>query len=602
MVVRRITSFSFPSRQLRRFLRRTRSRNEHLLILGLASVVGVLSGLAAVLLKYVVHEIQYLLKEKLYGAGHDYLYYLAPLVGVVGTACLARYVLREKLGHGITQLLYAIAKNHSIIRLKRSYTLLSTSALTVGMGGSVGLEAPIVGTGAALASTLARWINLGQRNRELLIGCGAAGAIAGIFNSPVAGSLFAIEVILTDLTIFHFMPVLIAAILGAVIAQLLVGSEALFSFTLTDPFLHQDILLYILLGVIGGFAALHFLRMNFYVERLIARLTPRYLHRVILGGLLLTLLIFLLPPLYGEGYETITGLLNGKTDPLFERILLFDQQSFGSWSPLALLFLLLIAKPIATAATFSGGGSGGIFAPSLLMGAMGGYLFATGLGLIFPALELSTSNFALAGMSAMLSALLHAPLTAIFLIAEITESYALFIPLMITSTASYLSISYFERYSFYSKHLIERGDLIPSQNRDQRILSQIKLAPLVEKNLLCVGTNDSLETLVEKVQKSQRNIFPVLDNQGILHGIVTLNDIREIMFEAHKRAHIRVEHLMSPAPEAVSIDASLREVMECFERSQLWNIPVVKDKKYIGIVSMTRIFNAYRKHLVDTSK
>ena len=557
-----------------------------------------MSGLAAALLKSTVHGMQYLLGA-LYEQDISF-YYIAPFVGILATAWFARKVLREQLGHGITQLLYAISKNHAFIKPKRSYSTMLTSTLTVGFGGSVGLEAPIVVTGSAIASNLARWANMGYRTRLLLIGCGSAAAISGIFNSPVAGTLFAIEVILVDVTIFQFIPVLIASVLGAVVAQSLLGDEILFSFTLKDAFEKGDIPFYILLGVLCGFVSLYFMRMGFFVEEWTKRVR-KPLKRAVLGGATLAALIALAPPLYGEGYEIITSLLSGEEKVLFSRVIFLDHLTENVGFILSFLALVLLLKPIATAVTIGSGGSGGIFAPSLFVGAMGGYLFARSTNFLFPAAALSTSNFTLAGMSAVMSSLLHAPLTAIFLIAEITDSYEMFIPLMIASAMGYLTISYFERYSFYSKHLIERGDLIPSQNRDERILSQMQLTSLIESDLLSIKPEASLEALVDLVRKSRRNIFPVLREDNSLCGIVTLDDIREIMFETHKHKDVRVEDIMSLPPDTISLDEPMRKIMQRFESTQLWNLPVQHKGKYVGFVSKSRIFNTYRELLLISS-
>ena len=569
------------------------------MILMLCILVGVLAGFAAVALKGGVHLIQNFVAQ-VYERGWYTLYYVMPLLGVVLTAFLTNYVLRDRMGHGITQLLYSISKKHAIIARKRTYSFLLSSAVTVGMGGSVGLEAPIVVTGSAIASRLASWMQMGYRIRLLLIGCGAAGAISGIFNSPVAGMLFAIEVILVDVTIFQFIPVLIASALGAVISQIFTGDELLFSFTLKDQFSKTNIPYYILLGGVCGFISLHFMRMNFFIERQVKRIR-KPMQRALVGGTALALLIAILPPLRGEGYIFITNLLNG------EGMQMSDYTHFDGFLPessalvLFLLFLVLVFKPLASAVTTGGGGCGGIFAPSLFVGAIGGYLFAQIVTFVFPTVVLSPSNFALAGMSAVLSSLLHAPLTAIFLIAEITDSYALFIPLMLASAAGYLTINYFERYSFYSKHLIERGHLIPSENRDERILSQMSVEELIEKDVLSISPKASLDDLIGLVRKSKRNIFSVLNESGTLCGIVTLDDIRDIMFDSTRKSTL-VENLMSSPPDPISVKDSMGAIMKEFERTQLWNLPVQQDGKYVGFISKSRIFNEYRRLLLNFSR
>ncbi len=583
-------------RYLRFRLIRLRRTHERYFIVCMCVVVGFISGLAAVLLKSAVRVIHDFVAN-FNSDWFSYVHYLIPVAGIVLTTLLMRYAFREGSAHGVTQLLYAISKKHAFIKRRRNFSFMLGSTITVGLGGSVGLESPVVVTGSAVASNLARWVGFGYRTRVLLIGCGAASAIAGIFNSPIAGALFAIEVILVDVTIFQFIPVLISAGLGTIVSQILLGDDVLFSFILRDPFLKGNIFYYILLGVICGFVALHFMRMNFFVEERIRRV-KHPMKRALFGGLALAALIALAPPLYGEGYTLITTLLNGQEEHLLSYPHFSSDFFSRDWFLLVFLLLLLFLKPIAAAVTTGSGGCGGIFAPSLFMGAIGGYFFARTLNFFFPVMALSTSNFALAGMSAVLSGLLHAPLTAIFLIAEITDSYAMFVPLMLTATAGYLTINYFERYSFYSKHLIERGDLIPSENRDERILSQMKLSALIERDLLTISPTSSLHDLILLVRKSKRNIFPVLDETSRLCGIVTLDNIREIMFDKRKHRTVLVEELMSPPPISVSLDEPMRVIMQKFESTQLWNLPVEKHDKYVGFISKSRIFNAYRELLL----
>ena len=565
------------------------------LVLVLAVVVGLFSGLAAVLLKSAVHLLQELLRQYVYQSQLSYIYYLVPLLGVVIAAWMTRRVLRERPGHGVMQLLYAISKNHAFIKRKKSYTQLLTSTVTIGLGGSAGLEAPIVVTGSGIASNIARWMRLDYRTRLLLIGCGTAAAISGIFNSPIAGALFAIEVILVDVTIFQFVPVLIASVVGAVVAQMLLGNEILFSFSLTDAFLKQHIPYYMLLGVFCGFVALHLMRMSFWIEGQLRRIKG-WVGRAWVGGALLAVLIALLPPLYGEGYDMITALLNGEEQRFFAESSSDQTALKDSWPLFLILFLILFLKPIATALTIGSGGTGGIFAPALFLGAVSGYFFARMLNLLWPTLTLSTSNFALAGMSALMSSVLHAPLTAIFLIAEITGSYEMFIPLMIASSVGFLTILYFEKYSFYSKHLIERGDLIPTENRDKRILSKMRLSTLIEKDILSINRLASFQDLIVLVRKSKRNIFPVLDEDQRLCGLITLDDIRDIMFDLNQK--VSVEELMKPPPETIRVGESMRSVMQKLDRTQVWSLPIEEEGKYIGFVSKSRIFNQYRELLL----
>ena len=562
-------------------------------ILLLSIAVGTLAGLSAVALKAAVHFVQASMESQVYRSNTlHYLYYVGPLVGVVATWWLARYVLRDKLQHGITQLLYVISKNFSFLPFKRTYTFLATSTLTVGLGGSVGLESPIVGTGAAIGANLGKWARLNYRTRTLLIGCGAAGAIAGIFNSPIAGVIFVIEVILTDIAISQFIPLLIASVSGAVVAQMLLPGDILFSFELKDPFVHRDIPYYMLLGVLCGFCSLYFVRVSFWIEDQLRRLS-KPLQRACVGGGLLSILTFLLFPLYGEGYNIISDLLNGG-HPIWI--------GHGAIYGLLVWIAVLLLKPIASSLTLGSGGSGGIFAPALFVGALLGFLFAE-LNNLLPLHPLSISNFALVGMCGLLSGVLHAPLTAIFLIAEITASYTLFIPLMIVSAIAYSTILYYEPHSFYTKPLFKKGGLLFARShRDQQLLNAMVLSDLVEENFICLPPDASMDALVDAVRRSRRNLFPVVDlDTSELHGVITLDNIREIIFDEQKRKQSSVAELAEQPPATIDWYEAMDSVMNKFETTQAWNLPVLRNGRYAGIVSKASIFNAYRTHITGAS-
>lgn len=569
------------------------SDNNFLLIV--SSIIGLIAGLAAVVLKSTVHFIQSLLERNMDITGFNYLYLGYPLIGILLTVLLASYLLKEKLGHGITQILYSISKNSSILRHTQMYSRMLTSAITVGFGGSVGLEAPIVVTGSAIGSNIGRLVHLDYKKRTLLIGCGAAGAISAIFNSPITGVIFAIEVILTEVKISKFIPILIASVSGQLVSIILLGKDILFSFKLTDPFQASDTPYYILLGIACGLWSLYFTRMVYKVEGTIRSLDNQF-SRAVLGGLGLALIVFTFPPIYGEGYEFIKAMLNGK------RLAIFDRSIFYSFSGneialvLLLLFILLV-KPVATALTIGSGGSGGVFAPSLFMGGVSGFFFTRITNLIMPSSNISASNFTLVGMCGVLSGVLHAPLTAIFLIAEITSGYVLFVPLMLVSAISFSTISYFEKHSIYTKGLIEKGDLI-QYDRDRIVLSLIDLKKIVEKDLLIIHPDAPLKDLVALVKRSNRNIFPVVNENNELEGIVTLDDIREIMFDPEYQEKVIVKTIMQKPPSFVAPHEKMQSVMNKFELTQAWNLPVIEDGKYIGFISKARIFNAYRKKLI----
>ena len=565
----------------------------------LSGIIGLVAGLGAVILKTTVHYIQQFLEAGLDITDVNFLYLFYPLIGILLTAAIAKYFLREKLGHGITSVLYRISKRSSIIEPVKMYSRMITSAITVGLGGSVGLEAPIVVTGSAIGSNIGQLVHLDYKKRTILIGCGSAAAISAIFNSPIAGVIFAIEVMLTDVTIAQFIPLLIASVSGSLISTILLGDELLFAFKLTDPFQAGDVPFFILLGLFCGIISVYFSRLIFKVEKEIGEVKNDFV-RAFIGGLSLAIIILIFPPIYGEGYETIKLLLAGQEQEIFSR------SFFYGWSNnvvVLILFLLsiILIKPIATSLTIGAGGSGGIFAPSLFIGGVAGYFTATVLNFVIPGIDISASNFTLVGMCGMMSGVLHAPLTAIFLIAEITSGYTLFVPLMLVSAISFSTISYFEKHSIYTKRLIEKGDLI-QYDKDRQVLSLINLNKIIEKDLLTIKPEATLGDLVNLVRKSKRNIFPVINDVGGLDGIITLDDVREIMFDINKQEQILVKAIMHQPPESVSTIEAMQSVMSKFEITQAWNLPVIDDGKYIGFVSKSRIFNAYRQKLIQQNK
>ncbi|MEO9968119.1 MAG: chloride channel protein [Reichenbachiella sp.] len=572
------------------------SNNNFTLIL--SGIVGLVAGIAAVTLKESVHFIQAILNEYIYTSGFDFLYLFYPLVGIVLTMVVARYILKEKLGHGITQILLVISKRSSIVKRSMMYSRMITSAITVGFGGSVGLEAPIVVTGSAIGSNLAQLTHLNYKKRTLLIACGASGAISAIFNSPIAGVIFAIEVILTDVTINKFIPILLSSVTGSLISLSLLGDDLLFSFKLKDPFLAEHVHYFIFLGIACGIVSVHFTRLTYLIERLIKKVTNDW-SRAVVGGIGVALIVLTFPPIYGEGYDTIKQLLDGKDDILFNNSLIYE----GTDKTLVIIFLLfaiLVIKPVASALTIGSGGSGGIFAPSLFMGGIAGYLFAKTVNFALP-VTISTSNFTLVAMCGVMSGVLHAPLTAIFLIAEITGGYELFVPLMLVSAISFTTINYFEKHSLYTKSLIEKGDLI-QHDKDRQVLSLMKLNKIIESDLLTIKYDAKLDDMVKLVKKSKRNIFPVLNYDGGLEGIITLDDIREKMFDEEARKNIVVKEVMQLPPAEVHPDDSMQTVMNKFEVTQAWNLPVIDQGQYIGFLSKSRIFNAYRKKLINQDK
>ncbi len=562
-------------------------------ILLISAVIGLLAGLAAVTLKQTVHGIAAFAASI---AGYDLFRYVLPLIGIVLTVFFARSIFREPFGHGITSILFAISKKGSLLPRTRMYSNLVGSAITVGLGGSAGLEAPIVVTGSAIGSNIGKLTHLSSSKKSLLVGCGAAGAISGIFNSPIAGVIFSIEVLLTSASINSFIPLLIASVAGSVVSLMFLGNDVLFSFQLADPFAAGDVPWYFLLGVCCGFFAVYFTRVSYVIEGFFTNSIQFPYRKAVLGGLVLMVIIFLFPSTYGEGYETIKLMLAQNNPEAVNRSAKDLIDSYPTLLFLSLFGLLLI-KPVATAITIGAGGNGGIFAPSLFSGGVLGFLFAGVVNIMPVSTEISISNFTLVGMCGVMSGILHAPLTAIFLIAEITGGYTLFIPLMLVSAISYSTIMYFEKYSLYVKGLVKKGYLSPD-DRDMQVLNSINIIRLIEKDLNTVSPDSTLEDLVNTIKKSKRNIFPVINENRELIGIITLDDIRKIMFDEVAQKNLLVKNLMHAPPDRVSSSDTMKTVMEKFEKTGAWNLPVIDHGRYVGFVSKSRIFNAYRHKLI----
>tara|TARA_B100000809_G_scaffold235867_1_gene254384 strand:+ start:748 stop:2541 length:1794 start_codon:yes stop_codon:yes gene_type:complete len=569
-------------------------------VLILSVIVGLGAGLAAVTLKGTVHYIHHFLSGNDTLSFSNYWYVTYPLIGLLVTFLISHFIFKERLGHGISNILFIINKGSSDIKPSMTFSRMITSALTVGFGGSVGLEAPIVVTGSAIGSNIAKQMHLNYKYRTLLLGCGAAGAVAGIFNSPIAGVIFVIEVIVVDISIDIFIPLLLAAVSGATISQVLLGEEILFKFDIIEHFTAGEIPFYLFLGISCGLVALYFTRIQYYFEGLVHKIKNDFV-RLLISGSLLGLLVAVLPGLYGEGYTTIKELISGEGANIVKQTLFLSDQYYNEVVVLlAIITALILVKAVATALTIGSGGSGGIFAPSLMIGALSGYLIATvinhtGIGHVSPA------NFALVGMCGVFSGVLHAPLTGIFLIAEITGGYALMLPLMLVSAISYLVISYFEPYSIYTKHLVERGDLVIA-NRDKMVLSRMNMSKLIEKDFKTVHPDAFLGDLIDQVKVSRRNIFPVVDSECGLVGIITLDDVRHIMFDSKKQNHVIVRTIMLIPKEVIQYNDDMETVMAKFESSAKWNLPVVNGEEYIGFISKSSIFSVYRQSLKTHQK
>lgn len=559
----------------------------------LSIVIGLLSGLVAVVLKNAVHFVEYLLLTGI-SQVHDYLYFIYPAVGIFLVVLIAKFVIREKVGHGIPIMLYSISKGNGNIGKKDTWASVISAAITVGFGGSVGLEGPTVATSGALSSNVGQLLRLDYRKKKLLIGAAASGALAAIFNAPIAAIVFALEVIMLDLTITSLIPLLLSSVSAALMSRLLLSDDFLFHFKAIDNFNVNEVFFYILLGLFTGLLSVHFTKTYFFTDKWLKKLTNVYA-RPLIGGVAVGAMIFIFPQLYGEGYGTINALIANDLPSALSPFSLFDLSENA-----VLGFILLMALPVlksyAAALTLNSGGVGGIFAPTLFIGSSGGFAF--GHILSYLGFEnISKSNFTLVGMAGAMAGILQAPLTAIFLIAEITGGYTLFLPLMITAVISFLFARYFTPYSVYTKQLGQGGDLI-THHKDRAVLTLMRLNNEIEKNFLTVHAYDKLGDLVKTVARSSRNLFPVTDENNTFLGVVNLNDVREIMFDRDKYDELYVHQLMTAAPEYIYITDTMESVMRKFDQSGAWNLPVVSDdSKYIGFVSKSKLFSAYRKLL-----
>lgn len=571
---------------------------ERQFILLLSFIVGILSGLAAILLKSTIHYTHTFLDKKMEIGSGNFLYFALPAIGIIITVIWIRLFVKDKIGHGITRILFAMSKKSGILKLHNTYSSIVASTFTIGFGGSVGAEAPIVLTGSAIGSNLARLFRLNHKQILLMIGCGAAGAVAGIFKAPIAGILFTLEVLMLDLTMASLIPLLIAASTSALMAYFFMGhGEALFSFQLNELFVLSSLPWYIFLGIVAGLLSFYFTRMSMITEGWFEKIKKQY-GKILTGGILLGILIFIFPPLFGEGYITLTSILSGNGNELLAHSMFYDFKD-NFWVYVGFLSLLLVFKVFATSITTGSGGVGGVFAPSLFMGGILGYLVALILNK-FSFIQVSEANFALVGMAAFMSGVMHAPMTSIFLIAEITGGYGLFTPLIIASTISYLTIMYFEPHSIYTKRLAKRGELL-THNKDQSILTLMRLDNEIERDLLTVNPDTTLRELVQVISKSKRNIFPVINAENGLQGIVLLDDIRDIMFNPEMYDDTYVSDLMTAPPDLVYMTDSMEIIMRKFEDTGAWNLPVIKDNEYEGFISKSKIYQAYRKMLVHFS-
>lgn len=558
-------------------------------------IIGLLAGLTAVALKRMVHFIQHLLQTGITEYYQNYLFFIYPLVGILLTVLYARIFHKGKLGRGVSSILFAIERKGGHVEREKMYSHVISSALTVGFGGSAGLEAPIVVTGSAIGSNTGRELGFSGKERVLLLACGAAAGIAAVFNCPIAGMIFAIEVLLSEFSIPAFIPLLMATATASVVSSLFY-SQQLF-FLITDGWHLNAIPYYVIMGILLGLLCVYVTRMHEFTEKLFKSKKAVYA-KALFGGTALGVLIFLIPPLYGEGYGVIEELLKGNYSSIVNNSL-FEGWRNDPWFVLILMGGIVFIKVFATVITVGAGGNGGMFAPSLFIGAAAGFVFArftnlTGIS------ELAVANFIVAGMAGALSGIVHSPLTAIFLIAEITGGYALFIPLMIVSALSYFIARYFEPHSIYTQQLARKGYL--THDKDKAVLTRMKLRQLIETDFATIDISATMKELVEVIAHSRRNIFAVIDNEGNFKGIVLLDNIRKFMFQHEMYNTTYVKDIMTHPPAVIKRDEDVYTVMKKFDEHNAWNLPVVEEGKYIGFVSKSKVFNYYRSHLINQSQ
>ena len=576
------------------------SERNQLLVLSL--VVGIVVGLAAVLLKTLISVLQEGLRDAFGGVLGGSLYYLAlPGIGMLLAMLFCKYVIKDSIGHGVTKALQAVSRHESRIKPHNMWSSVAASSVTIGFGGSVGAEAPIVYTGAAIGSNFARYMGLSYRSMTVLLGCGAAAAVAGIFKAPLAGVLFVLEILLFNISMTSMMPLLLSTVSATVVSYTLLGSSTPFECTLT-PFELKNIPYYVILGLFCGAFSIYFIRTTLKLEDRIGKMENVYL-KWIMCAVGLGILIFLFPPLYGEGYESFGVLLNGKELSLDGQTpLAFLAHS--PWSVPIFFMLILLLKVFSMTLTNAGGGVGGTFGPTLFVGAIAGFVVARTLNMLFDGTSVIVpeQNFVLVGMAGLMAGVMQAPMTAIFLIAEISGGYDLFLPLILTSTIAFGTTRIVEKYSIYTKRIAQRGELL-THDSDQAVLTLLKVSDVIETDFSTVKIDDTLGRLVEVVSESTRNIFPVLDSVDRFQGFVSLEDIRKDMFRTDEYETLHVFNFMRSAEEYVYEDAKMDSVMKKFEVTSAWNLPVVRrDRTYVGFVSKSKIFSAYRDELKVVSQ
>lgn len=575
--------------------------SEHKFILLLSFIVGIFTALAGLLLKWLIHQIQFLLTYQFDTTASNLLYLVYPVIGIFLTGLFVRYIVKDDISHGVTKILFAIARKQSHIKGHNTWSSVLASAITIGFGGSVGAEAPIVLTGSAIGSNLGRIFGLNSKTMMLLVGCGAAGAVAGIFKAPIAGLVFTLEVLMIDLTMASLLPLLVSCVTAAGLTFALSGTNTIFEFHLLNSFAVNKIPAYIMLGILCGLVSLYFTRTMNSLEDIFRKYTNPYI-KLLIGGSMLSILIYLLPSLYGEGYDLIDLLLNGEGPKDWDTAM--DSSLFYGHDNLLLLYLtlVLIFKVFASTATNGGGGCGGIFAPSLFLGCISGFIFSRLWNINdFLHINLPERNFAMLGMCGLMSGVMHAPLTGIFLIAELTGGYQLFMPLMIVSVCAYLTIIAFEPHSIYSMRLAKKGQLL-THHKDRAILTLMSMDSVIEKYDEYLYPDMDLRQLVSYISNSRRDVFPVVDRQHKLVGIVYLDNVRPIMFRQELYHRFKISELMSEPVARLNINDSMDVVVMTFDKTGMWTLPVVDAEGiFMGFIRKSRVLTNYRKTMADLS-
>lgn len=568
--------------------------SERQFVLMLSIIVGFLAGLGTTILKYVTLFIQSTLEDGIIKNYHYSLYFIFPILGVLLVYLIKRYIIRKEIGHGISTTLYSISKRSGIIERYKMFASLITAPITAGFGGSVGLQGPAVSTGAALGSNVAQLFHMNTKTRMLLIGCATAGAMSSMFKAPVAAIIFAIEIFSLDLVFASLVPLLLASVAAVITSYFFVGTDVLFGFELQDVWRVKDIAFYLLLGVGTGFVSVYFSKMYFFITRFFNRFSNGYV-KIGIAAVAIGLMLYLFPPLYGEGYGLINNLLNGNTAAALNDIpyaINFD----NVWMVVSVLLIIVVFKAIAMTTTFAAGGVGGIFIPTLFMGSALGNVFAKIINQF--GFDVSESNFTLIGMTGLMAGVLHAPLTAIFLIAEITGGYDLFVPLMLVATISYGLTKYFVSNSIYTAELAKRGELI-TNDKDKNALMMMRIDKVIETNFVALQPQMTLrQMLKDGVSKSNRNLFPVLDESDQFLGIVLLDDVRPVMFDQKLYDSTKVSEFMKSAPDIIFYSDTMETIMEKFKGSGAWNLPVIKEGRYVGFISKSKLLTAYRSKLI----